>query len=207
MIGFLRGRLAVVKDGAVILDVGGVGYRVLVPDSLLNKLPQKGEELNLFTHLIVREDGIQLFGFVDHNELEIFIKLLGVSGIGPKAAMALVSKLTPDEFYRAVSEEKVSLLTRVPGIGSKTARRIILDLKDSIDKDFKKSLPSEERRPVEAGVRDAEAALVSLGYSRSESRQVLQQAMEDANVARKEIGVEELIKAALKRLGREQSGG
>jgi len=134
--------------------------------------------------------------------------LLEVNGVGPKAAMAVISKLSPEEFYRAVYEERESLLTGVPGIGSKTARRIIFYLKEKIAKNFSVSTSSTQSEKGELGeacMEDAEEALVSLGYSRNESRHVLRQVLADVNTAGEEYGAEKLVKAALWRLGREQS--
>ncbi len=193
MIAFIRGKLAGVLNGSVLLDVGGIGYRVQVPLNLLNDLSDPGGEITLHTHLAVREDNLSLYGFRERDELDCFLKLISVSGIGPRGALAILTIFSPGELTRVIKNEDISSLTRVPGIGKKTAGRIILELKDKI------SWIEPEQDKKDAGRWDMAAveALEALGYPAAESRRAVQEALRSFEQKPPEA---ELVKAALRLL-------
>lgn len=194
MIAFMKGKLADAQAGFVVLDVNGVGYKVQVPLSLHYKLPAHGSELMLHTHLVVREDGFYLYGFQSKSQLDFFTKLLNVAGVGPKGALAILSIFSPGELGRVIAGEDLASLTRVPGIGKKTAGRIVLELKDKV---------SDMEDITEAGgyaggrEMDAAGALEALGYSAAEARRAVKEALASFNES---PAVEELVRSALRLL-------
>lgn len=193
MIAFIKGKLADIQAGSVIIDVGGIGYKVQVPLSLQYRLPAAGSELMLHTSLVVREDSFSLYGFQGENELAFFLKLLNVSGVGPRGALAILSIYTPAELGRAIAGEDIASLTRAPGIGKKTAARIVLELKDKVSDLFDTSDP---RNIVIGREVDALEALEALGYSAVEARR----AVKEAQAGLENPPVEELVKNALRLL-------
>lgn len=193
MIAFIKGKLADIQAGSVIIDVGGIGYKVQVPLSLQYRLPAAGSELMLHTSLVVREDSFSLYGFQGENELAFFLKLLNVSGVGPRGALAILSIYTPAELGRAIAGEDIASLTRAPGIGKKTAARIVLELKDKVSDLFDASDP---RNIVIGREVDALEALEALGYSAVEARR----AVKEAQAGLENPPVEELVKNALRLL-------
>lgn len=173
MIAFLKGKLASIENGAVFLEVGGLGYRVQVPLSLLHLLPPTGGEVVLHTHLAVREDSLYLYGFSEREELDFFLRLLNVTGVGPRGALAVLSIYRPAELARLIRDEDLAALTRVPGVGKKTAGRIVLELKDKISG----KLPVRTAGEAAGGAaEDAVAALESLGYQPAVARKAVNQA-------------------------------
>lgn len=186
MIASLSGRVAAVEDGAVVVDVGGVGYLVHVPVPLLADAGV-GASFRLLTHLVVREDSMTLYGFADQPQRDIFRFLIGVTGVGAKLALALLSAFRPDELRRAVASEDVGALTGVPGIGKRTAQRIVLELKERLG-------AAAELRAGGSKLSEVREALVGLGYAPAELRAVLDRIGTD------EAPVEELLKSALKEL-------
>lgn len=175
MIATLRGEVTQVEENALIIEVGGVGLRVFVPRLLLSKV-RIGEVLLLYTHLVVREDALTLYGFETAAEREAFTLLLGVEGIGPKTALSVLSTLTVETLRRAVSEKEPELLARVPGVGSKTAQRIVLALQDRI----KTSDVLTQIAALSDVDSDVLAALTALGYSVVEAQTALQSLPLDA---------------------------
>lgn len=175
MIATLRGEVTQVEENALILEVGGVGLRVFVPRPLLGKI-RSGDELLLHTHLVVREDALSLYGFETAAERQVFTLLLGVEGVGPKTALSLLSTLTVETLRRAVNEKEPDLLARVPGVGRKTAQRILLALQDRL-----KAGDVLDRIATLSEV-DSEvlAALTALGYSVVEAQTALQALPADA---------------------------
>ena len=175
MIATLRGEISQIEDGAVVLEVGGVGLRVLVPAPLRERL-KVGEAAFLFAHLVVREDALTLYGFDAAADRELFNLLLGVDGIGPKAALSVLSTLNLDTVHRAVMNDEADVLARVPGVGRKTAQKIVLHLHDRL-----KPAGGLERI---AALSDADgevlAALTALGYSVVEAQTAVQSIPEDA---------------------------
>jgi len=177
MIGLLTGKVVSKSPTDIILDVGGVGYHIFVSLTTFERLPQESDELTLYILTYVREDVISLYGFLTREEKELFAQLLKVSGIGPKTALALLSGLTPSELANAVVQEDVVRLSAIPGIGRKTAERIIVDLKDRL------TSGSTEIRvfdPKENIYNDVISALVNLGYQKKEVEKVLKQMPIDA---------------------------
>ncbi|MEZ4523829.1 MAG: Holliday junction branch migration protein RuvA [Thermomicrobiales bacterium] len=169
MIAGVRGLVATVEDDAVIVDLHGFLVRVLAPGSTLSTLPAAGGEVDLKTHLVVREDSLTLYGFSTLAELQLFELLITVNGVGPRVAMNLLSFSDPAGLYQAIADEDMTMLSRAPGIGKVTAGRIILDLKRKLPEDFSPSLGGQ---PDD---RDQEAisALEALGYTAGEARSAL----------------------------------
>lgn len=195
MIAFIKGKLAGVLGSYVLLEVGGMGYKIQVPLSLLSELDAPGSELVLHTHLAVREDNLSLYGFKERRELDFFLKLINVSGIGPKGALAVLAFFAPGELAGVIKNEDIPSLTRVPGIGKKTAGRIILELKDKI------SGFELEQDQKDAGRWDLDAleALEALGYPIAESRRAVQEALRGFE---QKPPTADLVKAALRLLGK-----
>lgn len=194
MIAFLNGELVSAEPGVAVVDVGGIGYRVLIPSSTLSRLPSVGEKVKLFTRLVVKEDEMHLYGFSSQEELSIFLHLVSVSGVGPKGAMNILSSFTPVTFRGAVAEENVTLLAKAPGVGKKTARRIILELKDKLGPVPPAVVKQQVTGSLNGG-EEAVTALISLGYRQSEARSAVAKAMEQKG---RELGLEELVKYSLR---------
>jgi Holliday junction DNA helicase RuvA len=175
MIATLRGEVSQIEDNALILEVGGVGLRVFVPATLRTRL-KAGEVVFLYTHLVVREDALTLYGFESQADRELFTILLGVDGVGPKVALSVLSTMTLDAVQRAVFADEADLLSRVPGVGKKTAQKMALHLKDKLK-------PTDALARVAAmSDKDSEvlAALTSLGYSVVEAQAAIQAIPKDA---------------------------
>ncbi|MDX6532377.1 MAG: holliday junction helicase RuvA [Gaiellales bacterium] len=188
MIACLRGRVLERGGGRIVLDVGGVGYLLSATSSAVRLAVPDGEEISLVTHLHVREDALTLFGFASQAERELFELLLGVSGVGPKAALAIVSGYAPDQIRRAISTSDHALFTSISGIGRKTAERVVIDLKDKIG-----ALPVVADVVVAeagGGHTDARDALVGLGMSVAEAEAALAPVDDD-------LSVEERVRVAL----------
>ncbi|MBQ9735552.1 MAG: Holliday junction branch migration protein RuvA [Clostridia bacterium] len=201
----VKGELMLCEGSLAVVDCGGVGYALTVSLNTAEKLAQKvSEEVFLFTHLAVREDGVELYGFGSREELSVFRLLITVSGVGPKAAMSILSTLTPDRFAYAVCTEDAKALSRAPGIGGKTAARIVLELKDKISKEqmsgdlasLSGSTPAP-KAPVGGAasgkLAEAQDALGVLGYNRTEIAQVLRE------IDVTGLSLEQIITAALRR--------
>ncbi len=175
MIATLRGEIAQIEENALVLEVGGVGLRVFVPAPLRGRL-KAGEVILLYTHLVVREDALILYGFETQSERELFNVLLGVDGVGPKVALSVLSTLSLDAVQRAVFADEAEVLSRVPGVGKKTAQKMALHLKDKLK-------PMDTLATVAAMTdRDSEvlAALTALGYSVVEAQSAIQSLPKDA---------------------------
>lgn len=188
MIGRLTGVIAEKSPPQVVIDVAGVGYEVDVPMSTFFNLGALGERAVLLTHLVVREDAHQLFGFLTHEERATFRMLIKISGIGPKMALGLLSGLSVAELAQAVSRQEAGRLTKVPGIGKKTAERLLLELKGKLGADL--ALPATVANDAQA---DILQALVALGYSEKDAAAALKALPPD-------VGVSDGIKLALKKL-------
>ena len=192
MIGFLRGKVVQLMQDYCLLDVGGVGYRVYIPSSTRSRL-KVGEDAMLYTHLAVREDAMTLYGFESQEEYQGFQLLISVSGIGPKVALGILSSITIERLFQAIHGQQIAVLTKLPGVGKKSAERLILELKDKtvgLEGGGDGSLPPAE--PAQDGpVSDAAAALSALGYSQDEISSVLRRVM-------KPMSTEETIRFALK---------
>jgi holliday junction DNA helicase RuvA len=196
MIGHLRGRLVRKAPPALIVDVNGVGYELEAPMSTFYRLPELGGEVELHTHLVVREDAHLLYGFATEDERRLFRDLLRVTGIGPKIGLALLSGIDVDTFMRCVEADDADALTRIPGIGRKTAERLLVEMRDRIR--ALGQLPSAAPQGGDAGSARAEAyaALVALGYRPVEANRLLQ------GVEQEGAGTEELIRRALQAAAR-----
>ena len=187
------------KTDYCLLDVNGVGYRVFVAGSTRNKLQLK-EEAQLFTYMNVYQDGITLYGFASEEEYDIFQLLIGVSGIGPKVALGILSAITVESLCKAIQNKQATVLTKLPGIGKKSAERLILELKDKVAfaaaDDVEEILTLDMEGPVgDDMMSEAQAALVALGYSQAEIAPVLKKATKCKTT-------EEVIKLALKQLNK-----
>jgi Holliday junction DNA helicase RuvA len=192
MIGRLTGTLLEKLPPQVLLDVGGVGYEIDVPMSSFYNLPAVGERVTLVTHFVVREDAQQLYGFLSLKERVAFRELIRISGVGPKLALSVLSGMSADELAQCIVMQDAALLTRVPGIGKKTAERLLLELKGRLAD----ALPQVGGVSVSAGVtHDALGALLALGYSDKEALPTLKQLPEG-------LSLEESIRQALKLLAR-----
>lgn len=198
MIGFLRGILASKGNGYIIIDINGVGWKVTVPSNTNAFLSREGSEVMVHTDVIVREDDISIYGFSGEGELDAFKKLTSVTGVGPKAAVSILSTVSLRELQQAIVFEDVQSLTRANGIGKKTAERIVLELKDKFSKDdipaasggvslAEIDVPSDSRG-------EAVNALMALGYTRGEASNAL------AGIVQRDLTAEEYIKRALKNL-------
>lgn len=197
MIGYLRGTVSHVLTDTCYLDVHGVGYRLYISESTRQQL-SLGEEVQLFTYLNVREDALQLYAFFTEEEYELFLKLISVSGIGPKVGIGILSGITPEAFKLAIASGDVHMLIKLPGIGKKSAERLILELKDKLG-----SLPSSAGKatpvvtPVPQGLeKEVLMALQGLGYALAEVQPVVQE------LASAHTTVPALLKASLAELGK-----
>ncbi len=200
MFAYLKGILEVKTKGYIVIDVGGVGYKVFMSETAVEQLGEIGESVKVYTYLRVREDDMSLYGFNTNEELRMFELLLSVSGIGAKSAITILSNITPSSFALAVIADDVNKIKSLPGIGAKSAQRIILELKDKINaenKDGKSpvSMVSKIKEDKEK-VEEAISALQVLGYSKKEIEKAL------ANIQMQELTVEEIIKMGLKNLSR-----
>lgn len=195
MIGFLRGRLTAKHPPQLVIDVGGVGYEVEAPMSTFYGLPQVGADVNLFTHLVVREDAHILFAFGTERERRLFRELIKVSNVGPKLALALLSGMTVESFLLCIEAQDVDTLVRIPGVGRKTAERLLIEMKDRV-KTFtalEHAVPASDGAAAGSNGAQAEAfsALVALGYKPSEVTRLLKGVDAAARTT------EELIRGAL----------
>lgn len=192
---YVSGKLAESQPGFAVIDCGGVGFRCSISFSTLRQLPQLGQQATLYTYLSVREDALELFGFFDQSELSLFKMLISVSGVGPKAAMAILSDLSPDQAAAAIIGGDAKLLTKAQGIGKKIAERIVLELKDKLAKGAP-DLPSGGGLPAAETSADSEAvnALLVLGYSKNDALEAI------GRFDTTGMSLEEIIKNALKQL-------
>ena len=194
MISWLQGSLLEKQPPSLVVNVNGVGYELEAPMSTFFALPEVGEPVTVFVHMVVREDAQLLFGFADKPQREMFRSLIRVNGVGPKVALAVLSTLSPQELLNCMTNEDVTLLCKVPGIGKKTAQRLLVEMKDRLEKEFAElSLEAAATGRQPDGTRDAIDALVALGYKQSEANRVVKGL--DSN-----LSSEDLIRQALKAL-------
>jgi Holliday junction DNA helicase RuvA len=178
MIGSLGGRLAGKDIDEVLVEVQGVGYRVAIPLSTYEALPAEGEQVRLLTHLHVREEELALYGFATDRERQLFEILIGVSGIGPRLALHVLSRLTPERFVGAISRGDLTTLTGISGVGKKTAERMVLELKDKVA-DMADVEAVDRGAVLTAGGEDAVKALIALGIRRAQAEQAVQRSLAD----------------------------
>lgn len=195
MFAYIKGNLAYKTSTYIVLDVQGVGYKIFMTNSAIDKLDEEGKTVKVFTHYHVTEDNISLYGFLTDEELRMFELLLSVSGIGAKSAIAMLSAISPSEFALAVISNDISKLVKIPGIGKKTAARIVLELQDKLKTE--QAIESTES-VIESNNNSEEAiaALQVLGYTKKDIEEVLK------HIDIKSLSLEEIIKSALKLLAR-----
>lgn len=208
MIASLRGTLAERADGSCVIEAGGVGYLVSISSHTFAALPAKGESVFLRTRQVVREDALMLFGFADSDELRLFDLLIGVSGVGPRLALAVLSGLKPAALARAIRDEHLAAIVAVPGIGRKTAERLVVELRDKLD--FLALAASGPAAPAGGAARtagvlprserfdDAVAALVHLGYAPTQAQDTIRRVAEGES----ELSLEDLVRRGLARLSK-----
>lgn len=204
MIAFIRGKVVDITESTVIVEAGNIGYEIYMPGNILGQSIHIGEEVKIHTYFHVREDVMQLFGFLVKDDLEMFKLLLGVNGIGPKGALGVLSGITADELRFAVLSDDVKTISKAPGIGKKTAQKLILELKDKLKLEdaFELKLAHEQMAAESLGEelnkdgrKEAVEALTALGYSNTEALKAVR-AVSDVD----ESDVEAILKAALKNM-------
>lgn len=203
MISFIRGRVVDSTENSVIVETAGIGYEIFMTGTAIEKAVRSEGEIKIHTYFHVREDVMQLFGFLSKDDLHMFRLLLGVNGIGPKAALGVLAGLTADELSFAVLSDDVKTISRAPGIGKKTAQKLILELKDKLklEEAFEKKLLHQQEEAVSAGEnildgsKEAVEALVALGYSSTDALRAVRKVTDAAP-----DDVEAILKAALKNL-------
>ena len=197
MISYVKGELTEILEDAIVVESGGVGYNIMVPASLFRELPPVGRDVKIYTHFQVKEDAMSLYGFFTREDVRIFRMLIGVSGIGPKGALGILSVLTPDDLRFAVLAEDVAAISKAPGVGKKTAQKCIIELKDKLSLQEAVEIKMAHHQASSSVVQDdprdeALQALVALGYSASEAMRAVKAAHGDT--------VEDLIRSALKQM-------
>ena len=203
MIAYLKGKLEIKTRGYIVVEVAGIGYKVYMPESATQKLGEIGQEVKVHTFMKVREDDVSLYGFITNEELRMFELLLSVSGIGAKGALTILSNVTPSGFAIAVISNDVNVLKKLPGIGPKTAQRIILELKDKLKKEQEivaeettENIGLQEAIVDDEKIAEAVSALQVLGYSRKEIADAL------VNIDLKTLSVEDIIRKGLGNLAK-----
>ena len=201
MYAYIKGILAEITEDAIIVENQGIGYEIAVPGQVFDYLPSVGEEVKIYTYHYVREDAILLYGFLTKEDVRIFKMLIGVSGIGPKGALAILSVLSTDDLRFAILGDDAKAIAKAPGVGAKTAQRVIIELKDklSLEDAFEQKLANQaqkaELNPAVGVKNEAILALTSLGYSQSEALKVVQ-----GIEISPDDQVEDVLKMALKQM-------
>ena len=202
MYSYIKGELSeIVAENHIVVENGGIGYNIYIPGQVLSLLPGVGEEVKIYTYLCVREDAFILYGFLTRDDLNVFKLLIGVSGIGPKGALAILSVMSTDDLRFAVLSDDVKAIAKAPGVGNKTAQRLIIELKDklSLEDAFEQKLSHTQEAVSGNGLKgirkEAVEALVSLGYSSTEALKVLR----DIEIT-EDSSVEDILKLALKQM-------
>ena len=200
MFAYIKGTLEEKSTNYVVIDVGGIGYKIFMSNISINEIGELGNKVKVHTHYYVREDNISLYGFLTHEELKMFELLLSVSGIGAKSAIAMLSNITPAGFACAIISNNVALLKKIPGIGPKTAQRIILELQDKLkaEQELTKDEEQTEIKVINSSenLEEAAQALQILGYNKKEIDKAFEK------IANTDVSVEELIKKGLSILAR-----
>ena len=205
MIAYIKGPLAYISDQSVVIDAHGVGYQIHVSTSTLSRLPPRGGEVQLFTYMQVSENGQSLHGFLTQEELRLFTLLISVSGIGPKVASAILSTLSPSQIIIAIVADDAAALSKAPGVGKKTAQRVMLELRDKIKStdSWESGGSIDEQSASFSGLgprsekQDAMDALLVLGYGRAEAMQTVLEAAEEGMTA------DQIIRISLKKLAKQ----
>lgn len=198
MLSYLKGTLECILHDYIVIEVNNIGYQVFVSSYTISQLPQIGNGIKIHTYMSVREDAILLYGFLDINELDMFNMLITVSGIGPKAALAILSTIRPADISTAIIIEDINSLSKAQGIGKKTAQRIILDLKDKlkINTRFQNDILDLDSKTSNSSKQEAIEALISLGYSQMEATKAV------IDIYQEELSIEDIIKSALKKMSK-----
>ena len=206
MISLIRGKLIEVDTDKVIVDVGGVGYEIEASSSILNSLPLIGEEISLFCHFIVRDDAHLLYGFSSKDERSLFRAYIRINGVGPKLGMALLASLTIGDLQYAVEQNDASALKNVPGVGQKTAERLLVELKNQLSDLLKTSSLSDLTHSTSHHLtplaKEAEQALMALGYRQQESSAAVSTALNEVS-EHNSLSLNELVRLALRNFIRE----
>lgn len=201
MIAYLKGIVAEVTETKVVLDVNNIGFQIFISSREAAAMPGRGEEVKIYTYMNVKEDAMQLYGFLNEDDLEMYRLLLNVNGIGPKAALGILSVLTADDLRFAVLSDDVKSISKAPGIGGKTAQKMILELKDklSLEDAFEKRFAASAKAAEASEMNDAKAeavqALTALGYSNSDALKAVRKAE-----ITEEMDTETILKLALKQM-------
>lgn len=200
MYSYMKGQLVEILEDAIVLEVNQIGYNIYIPVSMIDSFHGIGQEIKIYTYFHVKEDAMKLYGFLTRDDLNIFKLLLGVNGIGPKGALAILTVMTPDDLRFAVLGEDAKTIAKAPGIGTKTAQRLILELKDKLNLEdafeVKSKHVSEETGNFSSVVKsEAVQALTALGYSSTEALK----AVNNVEIT-EDTTVEEVLKAALKQM-------
>ncbi|NCF43613.1 MAG: Holliday junction branch migration protein RuvA [Proteobacteria bacterium] len=205
MIGRLSGNLILIEGNLLLLDVAGVGYEVEVSAGVLANSPQTGLQLTLFTHFVVREEAQLLFGFADQRERDLFRAYIRINGVGPKMALALISSISPAALASAVQANEVGVLTKVPGVGKRTAERLMVELKSRLDTllpDGIASLGSQVVGADRQAGHEAEEALLALGYKPVQAADAVQQALQALSGDSSAVDTEQLVTWVLRSMGK-----
>lgn len=206
MISFIHGELAEIQEGMIVVEASGVGYGIRVPATVIGALPSIGEEVKIYTYFSVTQNGVELCGFLTSEDREMFTMLLTVSGVGPKGALGILSAMSPDDLRMAIVTGDSKAISRAPGVGSKTAQRIVLDLKDKLDASevFNTALDHGASGSgstftgaamAHSAQREAVEALVALGYSETEASRAVKKVEINGDMT-----VDQILKMALKNL-------
>jgi len=192
MFAYIEGRIVEKSPTRVVLDVNGLGYELNISVNTYERIPQRGEKVRLFTYLHVREDLMQLYGFREPDERDLFLQLISVSGVGPRMAQGILSRVTVEDFARAVATDDYLMLTQIPGVGKKTAQRLVMELRDKLAP--REVAASPGTSPAVSFAEEAVLALISLGYRRGEAEKLVRRALQ---AEKQPESVEVLIKRAL----------
>lgn len=197
MISYIKGKLDSKNIDNIVVDVGGIGYKIFMSITSIDRVGEIGNDVKIYTYMRVREDDVSLYGFCTNEELKMFEQLLGVSGVGAKSALTILSNISPSSFALAIISDDIATLKSLPGIGAKSAQRMILELKDKMKTQDAIEIQSIPTKVIVKNdkTKDAVEALQVLGYARKDIETVI------ANIDTNSLSVEEIIKQALKYLG------
>lgn len=196
MYGYFKGIVEDVFDDRIVLDVNDVGYEIFMPETEIINIKDKKEKIKIYTYLNVREDEMKLFGFLSQNNLDFFKKLIGVSGVGPKMALGIISNIDPSEMCVAIATENILVLKQIPGIGPKMAQKIIFELKDKVEKEDLQNIAKKSGKSIvkNKNVDEATTALEVLGYSKREIKEIV----DKLNISDEKV--EDIIRLVLKEM-------
>ncbi len=198
MFAYVRGSLEEKMSNFVVVEAMGIGYKIFMSKTAIGRVGEIGQTVKIYTHYHVREDDISLYGFLSHEELNMFELLISVSGVGAKSAIAMLSNISPSDFAVSIISNDITKLTKVPGIGKKTAQRIVLELKDKLkaEQEIAKSEENETRLEIDESIEEAISALQILGYNRKEIEKSFEK------FAYQSMTIEDMIRNALKYLAK-----